>query len=402
MATRPAAPWSARPISSRRSPVTAAPARPRRALPPGISEEDTPWEQHRWNGVRSTSEGGIHDIFIRNPRTNQNPGTPPNFADRTPQEAGNFIRSLEAPKLGVDRFIESRMAGSAGTRELRGNRRGGAKYTEGPYKGLTEGQARERARQEYAGLNDAQRSRYEQGAQARDVMSARELATEDRYYNARGVAAQMNGGANLDGRNGGGRNGEPAAAVPTQPTQPAPQTGAAPAPAQPAPQTGAAPAATNQTEAPPSETPAPAANGISRPGPSPSYRGTINGQPTADVLDPDRRARAERAVSGIGPPDRTDPASNTDRSAMPEPRETPWVRDFRERTGREPRSPEQLDAFRRDAEDYRKNKAQESAAEALPKPPSATGFDPNAPTTAGISKPGPAQDEEEMKKRRMA
>ena len=113
---------------------------------------------------------------------------------KTVGETANYIRSLEAPKFGVDRYIEERMAAGAGTRELKGSSRKGFIYGAGPYKGLTEGQAKERARAEYNGLNDRSRQRYESGAQGRDVMSGREVAREDQFYNARGAAAMQQDG----------------------------------------------------------------------------------------------------------------------------------------------------------------------------------------------------------------
>jgi hypothetical protein len=104
------------------------------------------------------------------------------------QRAGNFVRNLEAPKFGVERYIEEKL-NNAGGRQLKGKGNKGFVYMDGHFKGMTEGQAREAARKAYAGMSPEARAPFEKGAQGRDVMSAGEVARENQFYNARGVAA---------------------------------------------------------------------------------------------------------------------------------------------------------------------------------------------------------------------
>jgi hypothetical protein len=113
---------------------------------------------------------------------------PPKPGQRTMAENGNFVRSLEAPKYGFDRYVEEKLA-NAGGRILKGKGNKGAVYMNGHFKGLTEGQAREKIRQGYASMSDEARAPYERGAQGADVMSAREQVNDQRFYNARGVVA---------------------------------------------------------------------------------------------------------------------------------------------------------------------------------------------------------------------
>jgi hypothetical protein len=113
---------------------------------------------------------------------------PPKPGQRTMAENGNFVRSLEAPKYGFDRYVEEKLA-NAGGRILKGKGNKGAVYMDGHFKGLTEGQAREKIRQGYASMSDEARAPYERGAQGADVMSAREQVNDQRFYNARGVVA---------------------------------------------------------------------------------------------------------------------------------------------------------------------------------------------------------------------
>jgi hypothetical protein len=127
------------------------------------------------------------------------PDEPAPTAPTTVAGAANLVRNLEAPRFGVDRYIESRLAAGAGTRELDGGSSKGFVYKAGPYKNLTKGQAMERARAEYAGLDDRSRLQYETGAQGRDVMSGREVAQEKQFYAARGVSAMQGAGAAAPG-----------------------------------------------------------------------------------------------------------------------------------------------------------------------------------------------------------
>ena len=163
-----------------------APVSPRQVSRPNSSRPNSP-------RPNSPQRPGTLSTIPTSPLMPDEAGTT-SAMPKTVGETANYIRSLEAPKFGVDRYIEERMAAGAGTRELKGSSRKGFIYGAGPYKGLTEGQAKERARAEYNGLNDRSRQRYESGAQGRDVMSGREVAREDQFYNARGAAAMQQDG----------------------------------------------------------------------------------------------------------------------------------------------------------------------------------------------------------------
>lgn len=77
---------------------------------------------------------------------------------------------------GFESFL-SRGLDKSGGRSLSGRARGnkrGYKYREGPFKGLTQGQAVEKARSMYAGLPDSVRRKYEGRASGDDIRSSRE------------------------------------------------------------------------------------------------------------------------------------------------------------------------------------------------------------------------------------
>ena len=80
---------------------------------------------------------------------------------------------------GFEAFL-TRGLNQSGGRRLDGRARGkkrGYKYMEGPFKGLTQGQATEKARSMYAGLGDSERRRYEGVAAGDDIRSSREKMT---------------------------------------------------------------------------------------------------------------------------------------------------------------------------------------------------------------------------------
>jgi hypothetical protein len=107
-----------------------------------------------------------------------------------------FVKALDPPKYGFDRYVEEKLA-SAGGRTLKGKGSKGNIYTSGHFKGKTQGQAIEMMRAAYAGMSDEARAPFEAGANGRDVMSATEQATLARHDLARGVAAGGGMGQNL-------------------------------------------------------------------------------------------------------------------------------------------------------------------------------------------------------------
>lgn len=194
----------------------------------------------------------------------------------------------QKPATGFERFLERGLA-MAGARAGGGSDKStGAVYQSGWAKGLTKGQAIEKARDMYAGLDDRVRQKYEGQANMGDVRSGREIAAESQYQAERAEAlgltprteapTQQNGGLVPVAVPGpGGRTSwryVPAAQSPpsreysasgatatqpqgTAPVAPAPPQGAAATPAQ-----------------------APAASA------APQGRGTIGGKPTEEVLGP--------------------------------------------------------------------------------------------------------------------
>lgn len=163
-----------------------------------------------------------------------------------------FVRALDPPKYGFDRYVEQHLA-NAGGRTLKGKGSKGNIYTSGHFAGKTQGQAIEMMRAAYAGMSDEARAPFEAGANGRDVMSATEQATLARHDLARGVAA------------GGGMGQSPPTQSPVTPrsiTEPAPTSVPAPAPV--------------PTSPPPSPSPSPPAR------PGGILEQTPNGKVTAE------------------------------------------------------------------------------------------------------------------------
>lgn len=118
-------------------------------------------------------------------------GKMPFFPATGTNEAPNpatFVKALDPPKYGFDRYVEQHLA-NAGGRTLKGKGSKGNIYTSGHFAGKTQGQAIEMMRAAYAGMSDEARAPFEAGANGRDVMSATEQATLARHDLARGVEA---------------------------------------------------------------------------------------------------------------------------------------------------------------------------------------------------------------------
>lgn len=116
-------------------------------------------------------------------------GTPPLPDQQNGSQAPGaaLVAALRTPKYGAERYIEERL-NQAGGRVLDGRRRRPQyAYQSGPLKGMTQAQATERLRAEYAALPDAERMRYEDRANGNDIISPRERAREQQHFNAQAM-----------------------------------------------------------------------------------------------------------------------------------------------------------------------------------------------------------------------
>ena len=117
------------------------------------------------------------------------------MAEEDPQESRPALPVKKA--TGFERFLEEGLAQAGGRRASGSNRKAGAFYTNGWAKGLTRGQAIEKARSMYEKLPDAKRKKYEGEANMTDVRSQREVddATNYRDQRNRALGLPTDGGA---------------------------------------------------------------------------------------------------------------------------------------------------------------------------------------------------------------
>lgn len=129
----------------------------------------------------------------------------------------------DQPGYGFEAFLERGLA-TAGSRKGGGSRdkTTGAAYTDGWAKGLTRGQAIEKARGMYAALGDKERKHWEDRGNMRDVRSGRDIAASADYKAARASALGLAPAPPAEP----GSQPQPQAAPTTLPPQSAPQTGA--------------------------------------------------------------------------------------------------------------------------------------------------------------------------------
>ena len=109
----------------------------------------------------------------------------PAATEPAPSPAGSaLVAALRTPKYGAERYIEEAL-NKAGGRMLNGRRsKPQFAYQTGPLKGMTQAQASEHLRAQYAALPDAERMRYEDQANRNDITSPRERDTEQQHFNA--------------------------------------------------------------------------------------------------------------------------------------------------------------------------------------------------------------------------
>lgn len=105
------------------------------------------------------------DVARRKAELGQAGSQPPRF---TPPPA--------TQPMGAERYVESRLAAS-GTLSNGGKAGRGVTYQDGPYKGMTPGQAEEAARKDYAKMGDEERQGWEKDAQGETLRSDRERET---------------------------------------------------------------------------------------------------------------------------------------------------------------------------------------------------------------------------------
>lgn len=143
-------------------------------------------------------------------------------------DPAGIVASLERPKFGVERFIDEQI-NQGGGRVVSGmDKKTGAVYTSGRFKGMTRDQAAEQLRREYASMPDDQRMAYEQSAQNRDVTSAREQDALNAHRGAIATASGITapGGARIPGAASGVEPGtaqgghSPIGTAPGSPTLP--------------------------------------------------------------------------------------------------------------------------------------------------------------------------------------
>lgn len=117
----------------------------------------------------------------------QGPPPVPDQQNGSQAPGAALVAALRTPKYGAERYIEERL-NQAGGRVLDGRRRRPQyAYQSGPLKGMTQAQATERLRAEYAALPDAERMRYEDQANGNDIISPRERAREQQHFNAQAM-----------------------------------------------------------------------------------------------------------------------------------------------------------------------------------------------------------------------